>query len=263
VSTFGLLLSFRNGSQTILFEPTQRVVSDKIFVYSADALSIEELFRIGIDELPKAIPRNRVQKIEVIRNKIIVNINASDLLPARRYSVEGFAEIIRELNQHNSNLKFVLIGSESENNYVERLIQSLKNIPVANMAGHLSFADLANEFAGAALVLSGDSMPLHLAAYLEVPVVALWGPTQPAHFGYSQMKNIHSVTLNLSCSPCFIHPSSKPARHCKGRIDCLSQLRSHQVSEICKDVLANTPFERMVNFSSETEVALKPKFAFE
>ena len=251
VSVFGLLLSFRNGSKTILFEPTQRATPGKIIVHSANKLSQEGIFKICIDELPLTIANKATEKFRIAKNKIIININASDLLTARRYSIENFANVIRDLNQYDPSLQFILIGSAAEHAYVEQLVQTLESIPLKNRAGHLSFRQLTEEFASAALVLTGDSMPLHLAVYLDVPVVVLWGPTQPSHFGYAQKKNIHSVTLNLSCSPCFIHPSSKPARHCNGRIDCLAQLKPNQVSEICKAVLDEVPPERIVNFPKE------------
>ena len=202
-------------------------------------------------------------KVDVRKNEIAVNINASELLSARRYSIEGFAEIIRELHHYDSRLQFVLVGSASERDYVEQLIQLLKDVPVKNRAGQFSLEELANEFTVAALVLTGDSMALHMAAYLGVPVVALWGPTQPGHFGYLQMKNIHSVSLNLSCAPCFIHPASRPAEYCKGRIDCLSQLRSYQVSEVCKEVLKNNLSEREVSIPGKNHLKFKPKFAIE
>jgi ADP-heptose:LPS heptosyltransferase len=261
VNTFALLLS--NGNKIVFFEPDQRVVSDKIIVHSANALSLEELFRTSIDELPKSFLERRIQKAEVTRNKIVVNVNASDLLSARRYSIDNFAEIIRELYQSDSSIQFILVGSVSERDYVEQLIRLLKEVPVKNLAGHFSFEELANEFANAAFVLTGDSMALHLAAYLQVPVVAIWGPTQPQHFGYSQNENIHSVTLNLPCAPCFIHPASKPAKFCNGRIDCLSLLKSRQVIEVCTELLMNNSIEREVNYPTEIDNLFKPKFAFE
>lgn len=256
VNAFGLLLS-RWSNRIVFFEPIQRIVSDKIVIHSASDLSLDKIFKTCIDELAKTAHENNTQKMVIDRNKIIININASDLLSARRYSIQGFATIVRELHQYDSGLQFVLVGASSERDYVDRLIQLLKEIPVSNLAGQLSFKELAEEFSNAALVLTGDSMALHLAAYLRIPVVALWGPTQPDHFGYSNEKNIYSLTLRLPCSPCFVHPASVPAVHCKGRIDCLSQLEAQKVYEVCKEVLMNDSFEREVNFPGETRTALK------
>ena len=52
------------------------------------------------------------------------------------------------------------------------------------------------------LVISNDTGPMHIAAAVGTPVVAIFGPTAPWRTGpYSKKSSI--ITANLDCSPCF------------------------------------------------------------
>ncbi|MGC4022299.1 MAG: glycosyltransferase family 9 protein [Cyclobacteriaceae bacterium] len=159
-----------------------------------------------------------------------------------------FADAIKLIHQYNREFYFVFTGSSSESNFVQSLMNQLNGISTYNEAGKMSLSQLATELAKSSMLITVDSMPLHMAHYLNVPVVALWGPTQPKHFGYDQKENIHSVTLNLSCSPCFIHPASEVAKHCSGRIDCMNGLQPSAIAKKCTDILSILSSQRFVNF---------------
>jgi len=63
--------------------------------------------------------------------------------------------------------------------------------------------DLAYLYKKAQLVITTDSGPMHLAAAMETPVIALFGPTDPARTGpYGTGHTI--IRTELSCSPCFL-----------------------------------------------------------
>jgi lipopolysaccharide heptosyltransferase I len=81
-------------------------------------------------------------------------------------------------------------------------VASLSNFSAVSLAGKTSLGDLAAIIAGAEFFVSCDSGPMHLAAALNVPVFAIFGPTSPLRTG--PYGNIHTVIrLDLACSPCF------------------------------------------------------------
>jgi heptosyltransferase-1 len=76
-------------------------------------------------------------------------------------------------------LSIIATGSASEKDIVERL-KNLAGVPIANFAGATSLSELVALLKAARLVVSNDTGPGHIAAALGVPVVLLFGPTNPA-----------------------------------------------------------------------------------
>jgi ADP-heptose:LPS heptosyltransferase len=243
------MLSMITKSKNVFFEASRNLRRRNRMVFSADQLNNEEIFKKCLEELPQSVLSSQKREVLVDPLKIIININTSDLLPARRYSIVQFADVIRLLHDSNPKLKIFLTGSKVEHDYNELLVMKLSGIDIQNVAGDWSLEKLSDEIASAAFLLTGDSMPLHMAAFLEAPAVVLWGPTQPTRFGYEKIATVFSATLKLKCSPCFIHPASKPLKHCDGRVDCLTQLKSTDIADICKTQLTQTNRTRLVNFA--------------
>ncbi len=238
VSAFSLLLSMISRTKNISFDTGRKLDSAKMTIEPVEKLSFKKLLSACTEVLPRAVEHAPVKKVIAIRKTILVNINASELLFARRYPIQHFVTVLKMLHQEYSSYQLILTGSKSERTYVDTLVNELEGIPVLNKAGEWSLKELSDEMNHASLLITGDSMPVHLAAYLETPVVALWGPTQATHFGYDEIKHVHSLSLQLPCSPCFIHPRSKIAVPCNGRIDCLVNLHPQKIIEVCRQILS-------------------------
>jgi ADP-heptose:LPS heptosyltransferase len=72
-----------------------------------------------------------------------------------------------------------------------------------NLGGKTSLPELAYLYKKARLVITTDSGPMHLAAAVVTPVIALFGPTDPARTGpYGKDHTI--IRTQLPCSPCFL-----------------------------------------------------------
>ena len=95
-----------------------------------------------------------------------------------------------------------------------------------NFAGQTSLRDLAQLYRRAALVISTDSGPMHIAAAVETPVVALFGPTDPARTGpYGGHHTV--IRRSLPCSPCFL-------KQCDSR-QCMEAIEAKYVFEIVEE----------------------------
>jgi ADP-heptose:LPS heptosyltransferase len=217
-----------------------------------------EIFLKGINNLP----RNRQEQhraptwMDIDDGKVIININTSDLLAARRYQLESFVSLIKQLSAINSSLRFYLTGTANEHGYVQRLADHLDPLRIINVAGQWSLKKFAHELTSCKLFITGDSAPLHLAASMNVVTIAIWGPTQPQHFGYKVTDTFHPITLDLPCSPCFLHPGSKAARACNGKITCTKDLTPDSIVAKAIGVMAGSPSSREVILP--TKLARRP-----
>ncbi len=162
-----------------------------------------------IDPLVLNQLRERIEKIsasagiEFTQGKqrlILVNPNASDLLPQRRWAQQRFSELIQSLNQRYPNDLILITGSPAEFEYVEK-VRAVANIKNAlNFAGQVSFAELPPLYTLSDVMVTNDSGPGHFSAVTPLRTVVLFGPETPALYG-SVGKSI-SITANLACSPC-------------------------------------------------------------
>lgn len=98
------------------------------------------------------------------------------------------------------NLPVVFTGAEKKS--IARITELMKT-PAVSLAGETSLRELACLYRKAALMVSTDSGPMHIAAAVGTPVLALFGPTNPACTG-PYGKGHRVLQKNLSCSPCFL-----------------------------------------------------------
>ncbi len=232
VSVFRQWLANASLSKTLSFANEATKNNSTIHLQlDVKEFSFYHMLMKGIERMP--ISKLIEKKIQKLKNtdKVFININASELLIARRYPLNLFSAVILQLHQHKPGLAFYLTGSENEREYVTELMNALRDsgIQLYNQAGLWSVSQLATELSEAALFITGDSGPLHLAVHLGTPTVAIWGPTQPGHFGYTDSDRLINTTQSLSCSPCFLHPKSKPAVACSGKISCMQELQPSQI----------------------------------
>lgn len=131
---------------------------------------------------------------------ILVNPNASDLLPQRRWAQQRFSELIQGLHQRYPEDLILITGSPAEFDYVEK-VRTVANVKNAlNFAGQVTFAQLPPLYTLSDVMVTNDSGPGHFSAVTPLRTVVLFGPETPALYG-SVGKSI-AITANLACSPC-------------------------------------------------------------
>jgi lipopolysaccharide heptosyltransferase II len=110
-----------------------------------------------------------------------------------------FAEILAE----RVPVRIALVGAASDAPIARDVVRGCA-APLVDLVGKTSIEELLGILAQADLVTSGDSGPLHLAVALGRPVLAVYGPTDPAIYGPS--RPISPATIlraDLPCSPCY------------------------------------------------------------
>jgi heptosyltransferase-2 len=158
---------------------------------------------------------------------IVININASALATERRWHRERFVHLAKALlNAYEFDL--LLIGSKAEESYVIPLEMALGNSSrVKNLAGQLSLSELAHVLKNAALFISNDSGPIHMASALNIPVVGFYGPETPKRYGPLSAKKL-VFYQNLWCSPCMSVDNAKTV-NCINHLACMKEIETHHV----------------------------------
>jgi lipopolysaccharide heptosyltransferase I len=98
--------------------------------------------------------------------------------PNKRWPIERFAELAGKISERFG-LSIVATGSQGEREYIEA-IQAEGRTRIINLAGKTAVRELIPLMKKASLVVSNDTGPGHIAAALGVPIVMIFGPTNPA-----------------------------------------------------------------------------------
>lgn len=159
-------------------------------------------------------------RLDLRRNRPVLALcPGAEYGPAKRWPEEHYAAVARaKLDQ---GWQVWLFGSDKDRAVCDRIAE-LAGGPVRNLAGSTSLEEAVDLLACAAAVVSNDSGLMHVAAAVDVTVVAVYGSTDP---GYTPplSEKARVVRLGLDCSPCF-------ERECPlGHLDCLNQLSPERV----------------------------------
>ena len=93
------------------------------------------------------------------------------------------------------------------------------------------------------LMITGDTGPMHLAAAVGTPIVAVFGPSDPRRYAPRGPLD-RVVRVDLPCAPC--NRIRLPPARCTGHIpDCLASLSTDQVLTAALDVLNQLPTRRL------------------
>ena len=153
-----------------------------------------------------------------------VAINPVAFWKTKLWEDSKFAELGDRIRQELG-IGVILTGGEA--GPLERIKVRMKTAAF-NLGGQTTLRELAALYRDASLVITTDSGPMHLAAAMGTPVVALFGPTDPARTGpYGGGHRI--VRRALSCSPCFRKQCEAPR--------CMTEISVEEVFAAVKEIL--------------------------
>lgn len=147
--------------------------------------------------------------------------------PAKRWLPERFAEVATTISARSKS-KWILFGTKKDQAIGQRLAEALGDDCV-NRIGQTTLEELISELRTCHALLSNDTGTMHLAALLGVPVVAVFGSTEPALTG--PLGNGHAIVRDhVECSPCFL-------RECPIDFRCMNQVTSQRVIDAMMSIL--------------------------
>lgn len=137
---------------------------------------------------------------ETCHRIVLINPNASDLLPQRRWMPEHFITVMKELLTDDPNLLILITGAPAEREGAAALRQQVGNMRCINFAGCHRLEDLPALYRIAELMLTNDSGPSHFSAVTGLRTFVLFGPETPKLYG--SLGNSTPIYAGLACSPC-------------------------------------------------------------
>jgi len=148
--------------------------------------------------------------------------------PAKRWLPERFAEAVAKITAQSS-AQWILLGTKKDAAIGEQIAAAIGDHCV-NRIGQTTLEQLIDELRRCRLLLTNDTGTMHLAALLGVPVVAVFGSTEPRLTG--PLGNGHTILRHhVECSPCFL-------RECPIDFRCMKAVSADEVAGAVVSMLA-------------------------
>jgi lipopolysaccharide heptosyltransferase II len=152
--------------------------------------------------------------------------------PAKRWLPERFAEAAAKITAQSS-AQWILFGTKNDAAIGEQIAAAIGDHCV-NRIGQTTLEQLMDELRQCRLLLTNDTGTMHLAALLGVPVVAIFGSTEPRLTG--PLGNGHIILRHhVECSPCFL-------RECPIDFRCMKAVSADEVACAALSMLARVNF---------------------
>lgn len=187
-----------------------------------------EDFRVVVGDQQRQRVQSFLAERGVAGGARLVYVNPCARWATKLWNVDAWAKVCGLLRER-SGMHIVLGGAASDRPYLDA-IRAAAHTDLLITAGELSLSESAALLELSDLYLGVDSGPMHIAAFLDTPVVALFGPTDPAKVGpYGEG---HEVVRRegLPCLGC-------RKRSCDNR-RCMDELDPVELAQICQAVLA-------------------------
>lgn len=156
----------------------------------------------------------------------LLNPNASDLLPLRKWPTDRYVELARRLLSTFPEIVIGMTGAPEEETVVAQVMREVGSPRCFLLAGKTSLRQLLVLYTFADLLITNDSGPAHFAALTEMSVLTLFGPETPALFGSLSARSAF-IWKGLPCSPC-VNAYNNRQSPCRNNL-CMQQITVDEV----------------------------------
>lgn len=172
------------------------------------------------------------------QGKTLIAIFPGAAHQTKLYPVGQLARMLRLFLQdapHSGQYQFVILGSASESYLGEELVKAAP-AQVSNLCGKFNLEELIAVLNRMAVVISNDSGPMHIAAALGKPQIAIFGATHPSLGFAPQNPKAKLLVADLDCQPCSLHGGERCPR---GDFHCMKAISP----EILLEALTSSLFQ--------------------
>jgi lipopolysaccharide heptosyltransferase II len=148
----------------------------------------------------------------------------------KRWPSANFAEVIRMLAAGHADTRFVILGN-GEDVPLGEIVARAGPERCLNLCHRTSLPEMVEWLRLCSMMITNDTGPMHVAAALGKPVIAMFGPTEPRRTGpYGQLENV--LRVELPCSPCMKEYCSYEKPN-----ECLNAITPAMVFQRAKNLL--------------------------
>lgn len=166
--------------------------------------------------------RTKLDSLGVKKNKPVVILNPGAAYgPAKRWPAGNFAAL-GTLLQSEYKAQVIIVGSPGEADLAAAVASAMGRMPLV-LSGRTTLRELLGVLSQAHLFITSDSGPMHMANALAVPVIGLFGPTNPAVTGPFQPPS-NVIWKGAACWPCYY-------RKCPFGHECFTSITPEEVLE--------------------------------
>ena len=165
--------------------------------------------------------------------------NPGMALTAKRWPLERYRVLAQQLIQ-KLDAQILLIGGESDMALNQQLQNELDapDDTVLNITGQTSLGELAAQLEQCVLFIGNDSSPMHLAAAVNIPVIAIFGPTSPSEYGPYPLNDPQHIAIwrHPTGQPCFFLGKMQSCTNCT----CMQAVTVEDVWEAVQRLIPST-----------------------
>ncbi|MCK4590992.1 MAG: glycosyltransferase family 9 protein [Candidatus Latescibacteria bacterium] len=223
--------------------PVAELLCQKTRTHHTVELFLKPLRRLGVETTMRP-PRLFIQpeaaaevegflsQNDVSAEQVLIGIAPGARWSAKRWTTSGFAQVCDQLLK-DPNIRLIFLGNQADLDFTQQILTRMGGKPLV-ATGQFGLKGLVAAIGRCSLLLTNDSGPMHIATALEIPVVAIFGPTHPK-LGFSPL-GPRDVLLHadLRCSPCSLHGEKRCIL--KHR-QCMEQITPETVFEAIRRVL--------------------------
>jgi ADP-heptose:LPS heptosyltransferase len=163
---------------------------------------------------------------------ILLNPNASDLLPLRRWPGERYVELAQRILGRLPGVYVGFTGAAEELGETERLVKAVGSERCVCLGGKTTLRQLMVLYTLSEILVTNDSGPAHFAALTPIHVITLFGPETPRLFAARTPRH-EAIWLGLACSPC-VNAYNNRQSPCRDNV-CMRQIMVERVLEaVCR-----------------------------
>jgi len=163
------------------------------------------------------------------REIILLNPNASDIIPVRRWPLESYIELSKMfLNQ--SGVYIVITGTEAERGEADKIRGAVNSERCINFSGKTTFPELMALYSISDILITNDSGPAHFSVLTGIKTFVFFGPETPRLYG-PLSDNSHVFYSDYACSPCV-----SAFNHRKSACNDNKCLKSISIEEVYSEV---------------------------
>lgn len=162
-----------------------------------------QLTQVNFNDIEKKTIRDSIQACyPEYQNQrlVLINPNASDLLPQRRWPKQNFIELMQQILAQYEDVIVLITGAPNEKEEAEALKIQVNHPRCVNYAGQLKLLQMPILYSIANLMVTNDSGPGHFSSITALKTFVLFGPETPKLYG--SLGNSTPIFAGLACSPC-------------------------------------------------------------